>query len=145
MFPVKYALIAVAILIILYLLYNFNKKSSDIQIKNTENVIDETIERENTHNGHVENNLKLGVYYTEWCGYSTQLLNQLQNGLSQAIENAGASVVLVDCEKNKDVCNALGVEGFPTLILHTQKGNIPYTGQRDETSIVNFVKSVKSN
>ena len=145
MFPVKYALIAVAILIILYLLYNFNKKSIDnVQTKTVESNIGETIEKE-TSDTRTENDVKLGVYYTDWCGYSRQFLNQLQNGLGQSIENAGASVVLVDCEKNKDVCNALQIEGFPSLILHTQKGNIPYTGQRDESSLVNFVKSVKSD
>jgi hypothetical protein len=145
MFPVKYALIAVAILIILYLLYNFNKKSTEIvQPKTLESDIGETIEKESVAVV-TENDVKLGVYYTDWCGYSRQFLGQLQNGLGQSIENAGASVVLVDCEKNKDVCNSLQIEGFPTLILHTNRGNIPYKGQRDESSIVSFVKSVKSN
>jgi thiol-disulfide isomerase/thioredoxin len=137
MLSVKNALIICAVIVILYILYKMQNKS-----ENVDNV--EYIEKEQTNEqNNVNNNgqKKLGVYYTEWCGYSKQFLNQLNNGLKDKLEKSGTNVVLVDCEKNKDTCNAMGIEGFPTLILHTSKGNVEYSGQRDDNSLVEFVNS----
>lgn len=138
MISLKHALVIVAILIILYFLYNYNKKSTEtIEVEKQENK-QEDINNDNTT---LENKYskKLGVYYTDWCGYSKQFLKQLKSGLSDELKKNEVDVVLIDCEKNKDVCNAMGVEGFPTLILHTSKGNIVYNGARDNNSILNFV------
>jgi len=151
MFPIGYVVLAVAILLVLYLLYNFNKKydvssesnSMNNQYKN--NNIDNNIDN-NIHNSpdKKEERVKLGVYYTDWCGYSKQFLNELENGLGDDIHQNGADIVLVDCEKNKDVCNAMGVEGFPTLILHTSNGNINYDGERNSSSIIEFIRNNKN-
>jgi len=146
MFSVKYAMIIIAIFIILYFLYNYNKKSTEIiEIKKQENKQDKENKQDEENN--IENmtseskiTKKLGVYYTDWCGYSKQFLKQLESGLSDELKKNEVDVVLVDCEKNKDVCNAMGVEGFPTLILHTSKGNVVYNGARDNDSILNFVR-----
>ncbi len=134
MLSVKNALIICAVIVILYILYKMQNKS-----ENVDNV--EYIEKEQTNEQNNNGQKKLGVYYTEWCGYSKQFLNQLNNGLKDKLEKSGTNVVLVDCEKNKDTCNAMGVEGFPTLILHTSKGNVEYSGQRDDNSLVEFVNS----
>jgi len=145
MIPLKYALVIGAIFIILYILYNYNKKSTETtEVKKQENKQEERNHIDNVDN--VDNitteskvTKKLGVYYTDWCGYSTQFLKQLESGLSDKLKKNEVDVVLVDCEKNKDVCNAMGIEGFPTLILHTSKGNIIYNGERDNNSILKFV------
>ncbi len=142
MFSIKYVLILIVILIILCLLYYSNKKLTNVRQAGEANKTSETSDVDQTRN---VNSMKLGVYYTDWCGISRDFLNQLQDGLSQSIEDAGANIVLVDCEKNKDVCDAMDIRGYPSLILHTDKGNIIYNGQRDERSIVNFINSVKSN
>lgn len=140
MISVKNALIIGAILIILYFLYNYNKKSTEtIEVKKQENKQEDTTNEDNMTSDN-KLNKKLGVYYTDWCGYSKQFLKQLESGLSDELKKNEVDVMLVDCEKNKDVCNAMGVEGFPTLILHTSKGNKIYNGQRDLNSILNFVR-----
>lgn len=134
MITIKNMLIVVGILIILYFLYNYNKKSLELlEVKKEEN------KQKNDNIDNVTINKKLGVYYTDWCGYSKQFLKQLESGLSDELKKNNIDVVLVDCEKNKDVCNAMGVEGFPTLILHTSNGNRIYNGQRDSNSILQFV------
>ena len=77
MLSVKYAMIIIAIFIILYFLYNYNKKSTEIiEIKKQENKQDE---ENNIENMTSESKItkKLGVYYTDWCGYSKQFLKQL--------------------------------------------------------------------
>lgn len=140
MISVKNALIIGAILIILYFLYNYNKKSTEtIEVKKQENKQEDTTNEDNMTSDN-KLNKKLGVYYTDWCGYSKQFLKQLESGLSDELKKNEVDVMLVDCEQNKDVCNAMGVEGFPTLILHTSKGNRVYNGQRDLNSILNFVR-----
>lgn len=128
----KFALFIVAIIIILYLLYKYNN-SSDLDVENLDTVTQDTIQTKPV----------LGVYYTEWCGYSQQFLSQLNNGVGQAIQNAGAEIKLVDCDKDKETCSKYNVEGFPTLMLHSSKGNIHYTGQRNAESIVNFINNNK--
>jgi thiol-disulfide isomerase/thioredoxin len=138
MIPLKYALLIVAVLIILYILYNFNKKSDSKLEKNLNESIHEETKHIDVETTDTKITKKIGVYYTEWCGYSKQFLKQLETGLSDELKHNNVEVILVDCEKNKDVCNAMGVEGFPTLILHTSNGNKVYNGQRDNKSIINF-------
>jgi thiol-disulfide isomerase/thioredoxin len=136
MFSVKHAIIIGVILIIIYLLYNYNKSKKE----NQQNVSENQLNKEEKEDSDTTEYNKLGVYYTDWCGYSKQFLKQLESGLYDELKKNDIDVVLVDCEKNKDVCNAMGVEGFPTLILHTSKGNRVYNGQRDLNSILQFVK-----
>jgi thiol-disulfide isomerase/thioredoxin len=83
----------------------------------------------------------LGVYYTEWCGYSRDFLQQLESGLQKKIENEGISVNLVDCDKNKEMCQKLQIEGFPTVLLHKNDKIIQYNGNRTDDDLINFVKS----
>jgi len=147
MIPLKYALVIGAILIILYFLYNYNKKSTKIievkkqeDINHVNNADGDNLNKSDNVTTESKVTKKLGVYYTDWCGCSKQFLKQLESGLSDELKKNEVSVVLVDCEKNKDVCNAMGIEGFPSLILHTSKGNRIYNGSRDNNSILNFVK-----
>ena len=120
-------------LILLYLIYN-NKN-------NCENL--DTINTDVVSKGTKKENLKtLGVYYTNWCGYSQQFLSQMKNGLYKELENY-VNINLVDCEKDettKKQCTQLGIRGFPTIILHTEKENIIYDGDRSHDDLIQFVQ-----
>lgn len=130
---VKYVLVVGAILIILYLLYNFNKKQNPTLQESQKDTSDAENDKKNSK--------KLSVYYTDWCGYSKQFLKQLENGLGELIKQQNVELELVNCEQNKETCNAMNVEGFPTLILHTSNGSIQYNGQRDPQSIIDFINN----
>jgi thioredoxin-related protein len=122
-------------LILIYLIYKnekFNNLSTDV-VSNTE-LNDNTDVNKN-------NKPVLGVYYTNWCGYSRNFISDLQNGLQKNLANY-VDVNLIDCEKdeNKELCNKLGVRGFPTIILHTQNENIMYNGDRSHDDLMRFVQ-----
>lgn len=131
----KFALFVVGVVVILYLIYKYNQ--NDLDVEKLENVSSETSEIKPT----------IGVYYTEWCGYSQQFLSQLNNGLSKSIQDAGADVKLVDCDDTtnggKALCAKYNVEGFPTIILHSSKGDLHYNGARSADTIVAFINSNK--
>ena len=133
----KFALFIVAIVVILYLLYKYNS-SYDLDVEKFDNSVN--VQTQQTQ---IQTKPVFGVYYTEWCGYSQQFLSQLNNGVGQAIQNAGAELKLVDCDKDKQTCSKYNVEGFPTLILHSSKGDVHYSGQRTAEEIANFIKNNK--
>ncbi len=119
-------------LILIYLIYK-NQKSENLDIVNADSVSNNKIQQNNKN--------VLGVYYTNWCGYSRHFLSDLENGLQNDLEKH-VTVRLFDCEKeeNKEICQKLGVRGFPTVILHTDKENIMYNGDRSHDDLMNFVR-----
>jgi thioredoxin-like negative regulator of GroEL len=132
----KHVLFVIAVIVILYLIYKHNKK--DESMTNEQPTQQATQPMQATNNTPV-----LGVYYTEWCGYSKQFLDQLKNGTGASIEKAGAKIQLVDCEKDKETCAKFEVQGFPTLLLHTSKGVVPYNGNRSGEAIAEFITQNK--
>ncbi len=133
----KHVLIIVAVVVVLYLLYKYNgseKFSNDVYAPVALTASSQQAASQQASSP------TLGVYYTEWCGYSQQFLSQLKNGLQSDIEKTGTKVVLVDCEKDKQTCAKYNVEGYPTLLLHTAKGPVPYQGARSAADITAFIK-----
>ena len=83
---------------------------------------------------------KLVLYYTEWCGYSQQFLpiwKDLKDNIDSSLDVA---LIEYDCDKNNGICMAEKIEGYPTLILHTQTNKIHYTGARTVNAIMIFLK-----
>lgn len=122
-------------LILVYLIYNNQNPNPNSNPNSTEN-----LENVNS-NTSADTKKVLGVYYTNWCGYSRHFLSDLENGLQKDLEKH-VTVRLFDCEKdeNKQLCNKLGVRGFPTVILHTEKDNVMYNGDRSHDDLMNFVQ-----
>jgi thioredoxin-like negative regulator of GroEL len=135
----KHVLFVIAAVVILYLIYQHNKKN--------EQMTPDTTAQPAVQSGQVatasNNTPVLGVYYTEWCGYSQQFLDQLNNGTGEAVQKAGAKIELIDCEKDKETCAKYEVQGFPTLLLHTSKGVVPYNGHRSGDAIAEFITQNK--
>ena len=109
--------------------------------KNQENLNSSESETLPVASSDKKSNKVLGVYYTEWCGYSRNFLQQLDDGLQKKIENEGVTVNLVDCDKNKEMCQKLQIEGFPTVLLHKGDEIVHYTGNRGDDDLLHFVKS----
>lgn len=121
-------ILVILIVLVIYFIYknqeNFKLKNKPLEI----NVINSS-------------NKMLGVYYTEWCGHSHNFLQKLEDGLKTKLEKEGVSIRLVDCDKNKELCQKLQIEGFPTLLLHTENKDIHYNGNRTDDDILHFVKN----
>ncbi len=135
----KHVLFVIVAVVILYLIYQHNKKNEQM----TTDAIAQPAVQSNQVAPASNNTPVLGVYYTEWCGYSQQFLDQLKNGVGEAVEKAGAKVQLVDCEKDRETCAKYDVQGFPTLLLHTSKGVVPYNGHRSGDAIAEFIAQNK--
>jgi thiol-disulfide isomerase/thioredoxin len=127
----KYLLLAVVVVGILYLLYR-NRSESLVQSNDDE-------QKKNDMAQKSQDNAKLGVYYTEWCGYSRRFNKDLDDGLENDIKNLGVSVERVDCEKNKNLCETLRVPGYPTVLLHTNDKVVQYQGDRSRNDLLNFI------
>lgn len=125
--------IVIVIVVVLYILYKNNQEN--LENDNTK------VQKEQLENN---NSPILGVYYTEWCGYSQQFLRALQNDIIPALEqnklDKAFQIKLVDCDKHKEECAKNNVPGFPTLILHKDNSNIPYDGDRSPDDLIHFLK-----
>lgn len=122
----KLVIIIIVFLLILYLLYIYTQNNNNNKIEKLEDI---------------KNKKTLGVYYTDWCGYSRQFLEQLDSGLKNELNKENIEVKLIDCEKDKNICAKYNIEGYPTLLVHINDKVIPYNGQRDNKTIINFIKS----
>jgi thioredoxin-like negative regulator of GroEL len=128
----KHVYFIIAVVVILYFIYRYTK--------NNEKMTEGDIKTQHTQSTETPT---LGVYYTEWCGYSKQFIDQLKNGTGATIQKTGAKIELIDCEKDKEMCAKYEVQGFPTLLLHTSKGVLPYNGNRSGDSIAEFITQNK--
>jgi thioredoxin-like negative regulator of GroEL len=128
----NHVLLVIAAVVILYFIY-----------KKNENMTEGDIKTQSTQSTQSTETPTLGVYHTEWCGYSKQFIDQLKNGTGSSIQKAGAKIELIDCEKDKEMCAKYEIQGFPTLLLHTSKGVVPYNGNRSEDSIAEFITQNK--
>jgi hypothetical protein len=127
----------IIVLLILYFLYKKNQENLDI-INENDTSDDET-------NKINETNVPiLGVYYTEWCGYSQRFLRELKEEIIPSLEqnklDKEFQIKLVDCEKHKEECEKNNVPGFPTLILHKGAESINYEGDRSASDLISFLK-----
>lgn len=127
----KYVLIALAIVGILYLLYR--NRSESLTSEQEKPVVNKE-EKNSTEN-------KLGVYYTNWCGYSQRFNKELDEGLEEDINKLNVSVERIDCDKEKKLCQSLGVPGYPTLLLHKDDKVIQYNGDRSKSDLLNFISN----
>ncbi len=134
----KHVYFIIAVIVILYLIYQHHKKNENMNNENNTQVAQATQVAQVTQDQPV-----VGVYYTEWCGYSRQFLDQLKNGAGATIEKTGAKIELIDCEKDKETCAKYEIQGFPTVLLHTSKGVAPYNGNRSGDAIAEFITQNK--
>lgn len=93
-------------------------------------------------------------FSTSWCGHCVKMEPDWQR-LAKLVhtEYKGCTVVSVDCEASAEMCQAFGVQGYPTIMLlvatATETGEIgyqpvPYQGQRDFGAMLGFIKQNKA-
>ena len=129
--------LAIGVFIVIILLYFLYKK-------NQENLEDTTKDVENESDVHNSNTPILGIYYTDWCGYSQQFLRALKEDIIPALQqnnlDKAFQIKLVDCEKHKEECAKNNIPGFPTLLLHKNNSVINYEGDRSPNDVIKFLK-----
>lgn len=124
--------LVIGVLVLIIVLYYFNYKKM-----NNSNESMEVVTSNNTNN-----KSELALYMTTWCGYSKQFMPVWEE-IKKEVENKklNVSITTHDCDKEAELCNKKGVEGFPTIILHLSDGrNLQYQGERTVQGVLQFVQ-----
>jgi len=91
--------------------------------------------------GEAKKPLVIKLFWVDWCGHCNRfkpVWNKLkkENTLDVNYED-------VNCEKEKEVAQQEGIQGFPTIRLYDGDGNLleELEGSRDEDNIKNLIKN----
>jgi len=83
-------------------------------------------------------------HYAPWCGHCKALAPKWTQFAEEMESDPNVIVAEVDCTVAREVCNAQGVRGYPTLRLY-QNGEFKnaYTGAREVDAFKNFIAQNK--
>ena len=88
----------------------------------------------------------LFLFSAKWCGHCHHFMPTFEKLKQEYIDDSKIKIINIDEEKNRDLVEKYGVEGFPTLKLYDGKQLYEYTGGRDINNIREFVnKKLKTN
>ena len=84
------------------------------------------------------------LFCTSWCGYSNQMLpewTKFQNYAKAVFPDL--IITLYKCEgEGQQVCNEMGITGYPTIILFRKDGKkVTFNQERTSAKLVEFVKN----
>jgi thiol-disulfide isomerase/thioredoxin len=88
----------------------------------------------------------LVLYYTDWCSHSMRFVpiyDKFKCNFDKFAKENNIKIIItkVDCEQNRGKCSDFGVQGFPSVTLHTADGRlIKYEGPRTVLGLYNFVR-----
>lgn len=92
------------------------------------------------------NNLKITIYYTDWCGISTTYIQNIWPSVVEKCQQENIITEMVNCEceneqttcENKTLCDNKNIRGYPTIILTNGERESEYFGDRnDVTTMIN--------
>jgi len=95
-----------------------------------------------------EEKVKEGVafvkFFAPWCGHCKRLAPTWEALATKFEGKSGVTIAKVDCtaddNSNKDLCNAQGVNGFPTLNIYKNGEKIEeFNGRRELSDLEDFV------
>ena len=87
--------------------------------------------------------LILKLYYVEWCGHCNNFKPIWKKLQKQNISNVKFKAI--DCDKHKNIAQADGIEGFPTIRLYNSNNKLldELEGERNIKNIKNLIKKHK--
>ncbi len=82
------------------------------------------------------------MYYADWCGHCRNTKPEFNKlGSTKTIGGKTVSIVAVNADENKELCEKRNIRGYPTIHLYDPRGELvkEYSGQRDHDSFVQFL------
>ena len=108
-----------------------NCKKSTFGNKNKFSASSESYSLDNSELGNISEDSVI-IFYAPWCGHCTRSMPEFKKAQSQG----RGKIILVNSDENPDLVKKYNVKGFPTIM----KGDrTPYTGQRNASSIIDFL------
>jgi len=83
--------------------------------------------------------LALVKYFAPWCGHCKALAPEFAKAAT-TLKEENILLAEVDCTVESDICNEVGVRGYPTLKVYRNGKASDYKGQRTADSIVSYMK-----
>jgi protein disulfide-isomerase A5 len=85
------------------------------------------------------------LFYAPWCYWCNKLKPEWA---AFADDNAGASggfsVAAANCDEHPEIATALGIDGFPTIMLFTGREIREYGGERSKAELASFVRGAEA-
>jgi len=107
------------------------RADSDVVILSPDNFDDE-----------VKGSLTLVEFFAPWCGHCKALAPNYEKAATEL--KGSVKLASVDCTVHRDLCTRFGVQGFPTLKIFRQGGDLEkpseYQGGRTAPEIVKYMK-----
>jgi protein disulfide-isomerase A1 len=89
-----------------------------------------------------ESGLTLVEFFAPWCGHCKTLAPNFARAATEL--KGAAKLASVDCTVEKDLCSRFGVQGFPTLKVFRNSGDIEkpsdYQGGRSDKDIIKYIR-----
>lgn len=92
------------------------------------------------------NEARIYFFYTNWCGFSKKAMPEWE-GVEAALASKGyygkthVTPVSVDAEADKETADLYEIEAYPTVVLETRDGIIPYTKRVTTKGVLEFLRN----
>lgn len=92
------------------------------------------------------NEARIYFFYTNWCGHSKKAMPEWETFESKLSKTSyygktHVTPVRVDAESDKTTADLYEVNAYPTVILETRDGLIPYTKRVTAQGLADFLRS----
>jgi thiol-disulfide isomerase/thioredoxin len=128
------SLVGVFVLMLLYCLMN-RKNLISTQEEKEDNIISENFNSNQTET--------FTMYYADWCPHCQAAkpeFNKIMKYHNKKYGSKTLNIVMIDCEKNPELAEKAGVEGYPTFIYQKEDNKEVYNGERNEMGFLGFLK-----
>jgi protein disulfide-isomerase-like protein len=101
------------------------------------------LSRANFTNNLASGNPMFVEFYAPWCSHCKALAPTWKLLFNEFSNSSSITIAKVDCTVETILCHEQEIKGYPTLKLFIGNRVIPYTGQRDLTSLKDFIHQHK--
>jgi thiol-disulfide isomerase/thioredoxin len=128
-------LVSIFSLILVYCMFNRNN------LLNTQEEKEVNVFSENFNSN--TSNAVFTMYYADWCPHCQAAKPEFKKMMkynNKKFGNKTLELVMVDCEKNPELAEKEGVEGYPTFIYKEGDKKEVYSGERNEMGFIEYLK-----